>query len=258
MPRPRWSRFQKPHTRTFDERGMARLEHDRAILRDRYPGLAFSSSLQTRRLELNGTLRLIEEATGQPTDLQLRLVFPPDYPSREPTAYEVGGRFPRVADRHINETNGSLCLWLAPLSRWDPNDPNALLVLLDRVSVFCEDQLTYEVAGRFPYGEWAHGDAGYAECLFESLRRDSSIMDALGALPDPSALPARNDPCVCGRGIKFKKCHMTSLEAAVQRLGPKHFRAAVDAWRRGDRGRAEIERTRANPNTPRLITTQLE
>ena len=220
---------------------MARLGHARAILRDRYPGLAFSSNLQTRRLELNGTLRLIEEATRQPTDLQLRLVFPTDYPSREPTVYEVGRRFPRIADRHINETNGSFCLWLAPLSRWDPKDPNALLVLLDRVSVFCEDQLTYEITTRFPYGEWAHGDAGYAECLFESLGRDSSIMDALGALPDPCALPARNDPCVCGDGIKFKKCHMTSLEAALQRLGPKHFRTAVDAWRRGDRGRAGIE-----------------
>lgn len=220
---------------------MARLEHDRAILRDRYPGLAFSSSLRTRRLELTGALRLIEEATGQPTDLQIRLVFPLDYPSHEPTVYEVGGRFPRIADRHVNETNGSLCLWLEPLSRWNVSDPNTLLVLLDRVSVFCEDQLTYEVAGRFPHGEWAHGDAGYAEYVFEALGHDSTIMDALAARPDPCALPARNDPCLCASGVKFKKCHMTSLQAAFHGLGSGHFRTAVDAWRRGDRGRAGLD-----------------
>lgn len=219
---------------------MVRLEHDRTILLNRCPGLAFSSNLKTRQLELTGTLRLIEEATEQPTDLHLQLVFPTDYPAHEPTVYEVGGRFPRIADRHINEMDGSFCLWLEPLSRWDPSDRNSLLVLLDRVSVFCEDQLTYEAVGRFPYGEWAHGDAGYAEYLFESLGRDPSLMDALAACSDPGTLPARNDPCVCGSGIKFKKCHMACLEAALNQLGARHFRSAVEAWRRDDRGRAGV------------------
>lgn len=219
---------------------MARLEHDNAILRDRYPGFVFSSNRTTRRLELAGPLRLIEEATGQPTELRLRVVFPADYPRHEPTVYEEGGHFPRIADRHINETDGSFCLWLEPLSRWDPSDSNALLVLLDRVSVFCEDQLLYEASGRFPYGEWAHGDAGYAECLFEALGCDSSLLDALAALAAPGKLPLRNDPCVCGSGTKFKKCHMTRLEAASGQLGAQHFRTAIDAWRRGQRGRAGL------------------
>jgi hypothetical protein len=223
---------------------MARLEYDRSILHYRYPGFVFSSNLKTRRLELIGTLRLVEETTGRPTDLQLRLVLPSDYPRHEPTVYEVGGRLPRVADRHINETDGSFCLWLAPLSRWDPLDQNALLVLLDRVSVFCEDQLTYEVVGRFPYGEWAHGEAGYAEYLFESLGSDSSIMDALAARPDVCVLPARNASCLCGSGIKFKRCHMAALEVALHHLGARHFRAAVDAWRRGNRGQAGAEMTK--------------
>ena len=213
---------------------MARLEYDRSILDCRYPGFVFSSSLKTRRLESVGTLRLVEETTGQPTNLQLRFVFPSNYPRHEPTVYEVGGRFPRVADRHINETDGSFsCHWLAPLSRRDPLDQNALLVLLERVSVFCEDQLTYEVVGRFPYGEWAHGEAGYAEYLFESLGRDSSIMDAMAARPDVGALPSRNASCLCGSGIKFKRCHMAALEAAIHHLGVRHFRDAVVAWGRG-------------------------
>jgi hypothetical protein len=224
---------------------MARLEHDRSILDRRYPGFVFSSSLKTRQLELIGTLRLVEETTGRPTDLQLRFVFPSSYPRHEPTVYEVGGRFPRVADRHINETDGSFCLWLAPLSRWDPLDQNALLVLLDRVSVFCEDQLTYEVVGRFPYGEWAHGEAGYAEYLFESLGRDSRIMDAMAARPDVGAFPSRNASCLCGSRIKFKRCHMGALEAALHQLGARHFRDAVDAWRRGNRGRVGAEMTKA-------------
>jgi hypothetical protein len=240
MPRPRWSRYQRPHGGANHERRTARLEHDNAILRDRYPGFAFSSNRSTHRLELAGTLRLVEETTGQPTELRLRLVFPPDYPRQEPTVYEEGGRFPRIADRHINETDGSFCLWLEPLSRWVPSDWNALLVLLDRVSVFCEDQLIYEASGRFPYGDWAHGDAGYAECLFEALGRDSSLLNALAARVDVGELPSRNDPCLCGSGTKFKKCHMTRLEAASRQLGAQHFRTAIQAWRRGQRGRAGL------------------
>lgn len=233
---------------------MARLEHDCALLRDRYPGLVFSSRVGTRRLELAGTLRLIEEETGQPIDLRLRFVFPEDYPLREPTMYEEGGRFPRIADRHINQTDGSCCLWLEPLSRWSPSNRDALLVLLERVSVFCEDQLTYEAIGRFLHGEWAHGDAGYAEHLFERLGRDDRIMDALAARADPCELPDRNAPCLCHSGKKFKKCHMPDMELALRQLGAKHLCTAVDAWRRGDRGQAGAGKSSATPSSSSVVT----
>jgi hypothetical protein len=234
---------------------MARLEHDCALLCDRYPDLVFSSSVGAHRLELAGTLRLIEEETGQPTDLRLRFVFPDDYPLHEPTLYEEGGRFPRIADRHINQADGSCCLWLEPLSRWNASDRNALLVLLERVSVFCEDQLTYEVIGRFLHGEWAHGDAGYAEHLFERLGSDNRLMDALAARTDPCELPDRNATCLCRSGKKFKKCHMPEIEPALRQLGAKHFRAAVDAWRRGDRGRAGTLRSSEVPFPSPAVTT---
>lgn len=228
---------------------MGRLEHDRAIVRECYPGLAFCSDRTTHRLELAGAIRMFEEETGQPTDLQIRVAFPVDYPLHEPKVYEDGRRFPREADRHINE-DGSLCLWLAPLSRWDKADPNALVILLERVSVFCEDQLTYEVVGRFPYGEWAHRDAGYAEYLFVSLGRRHEIMDALSGCLDPCVLPDRNDPCLCGSGRKTKMCHMTEVQTALRQLGAEHFRAGVTAWRRGDRGRAGAEAGSTQPSTP--------
>jgi hypothetical protein len=235
---------------------MGRLEHDRAIVFDLYPRLAFSCDRTTRRLELAGAIRLFEEETGQPTDLQIRLVFPPDYPLHEPKVYQEGSRFPRDKDRHIN-ADGSFCLWLEPLSRWDKADANALLVLLERVSVFCEDQLAYEVLGRFPYGEWAHFDAGYAEFLFEALGRNYNIMAALAARPDQCALPDRNDSCLCGSGRKFKKCHMTDIVDALHRLGSEHFRTAVSAWQRSSR--TGIETSLPPSSAPQdVVPTELE
>lgn len=222
----------RPPTRT-----RSRLEHDRDLVAARHPGLAFSCELSTKQLELRGTVTLVEEETGVQTSIHLRFGFPRTYPNEEPKVYEVGGRFPRVAARHINpDPDGSFCLWLKPLSRWDPSSQDALAVFLDRVSVFCEDQLTFEAIGHWPRAEWAHYDAGYAEFLFEALGHDSAFLDVLATAVDPGRIAGRNDPCPCGRGKKFKHCHAEVLAQACRRIGAEGLRRGVAAWQQGDRG----------------------
>jgi hypothetical protein len=237
MSRRSWTRaFRKNKDSTRRERerpALSRLELDDAMLRVYFPDLFFSCNVQTRRLDVTGTICVIEAATGQPTKIALRVEFPQDYPRHEPIVFDARGRFnPRpgctLADRHIN-SNRSFCLWLAPLSRWKATDPDALRVLLDRVTVFCDDQLAYDVVGRFPYGEWQHYDEGYAQYIFEKCGSDIPLMDQLsrrvGAQP-----PARNDPCLCGSGAKYKVCHREQIEQTIRALGADGFRKGLRAW----------------------------
>jgi hypothetical protein len=245
MPKRRWTKYLVKKADPTS-RAMSRLERDSSIVREVCPSLVFSCDLAARELQLAGPLRLIESVSGQPTDIELRVAFPSSYPRDEPTTHDARGFFrvksgKSLADRHINQHDASFCLWLAPLSRWDGSDQEALRIYLERVIVFCEDQMTYDVTGRFSKGEWAHGNAGYAQFLFESLDYEPTFLDTLSKV-DPARWPARNGLCVCGSGVKFKKCHMDSLTDALTRIGIEHFRSGLSAWRANEHNYASSMR----------------
>lgn len=212
---------------------MARLHHDLAIVQRYWRDVSVFCDVKTREITYAGTLRLIEEETRQPTEISLRGVLSAQYPHREPKAFVVGNRFEAkpgasMADRHIN-WDRSFCLWLEPLSRWDPANPDALAAWLDRVAVFCEDQLVYDATGIFPHGEWAHGDAAYAELLLEGLGSRGDVLDRFASL-GTGRLPDRNNACFCGSGIKYKKCHKNAVDATRQRIGEEFVARGIVAW----------------------------
>lgn len=191
-----------------------------------YPGLAFRVDAERRRVVLEGTIVLKDEGCGVETRVATRLEFPRDYPASEPTAYEVGGRFPRDIDRHFGQ-GGYCCLWLPPQSPWDPRAPDALLTFLDQVAAFYDDQLLYEATGRWPRPEWAHGAAGYVEYLLERLDGEESVLDALAA----GLRLGPNHPCPCGRGPKYKRCHLKAIADAAHRCGHAEYTRALRYWR---------------------------
>ena len=210
-----------------------RLHHDLAIVQRYWRDVSVFCDVKTGAITFAGVLRLIEEETRQPTDISLRVVLPTQYPRREPTAFVVGDRFEAkpgasMADRHINGDR-SFCLWLEALSRWDPANPDALAVWLDRVAVFCEDQLVYDATGIFPHGEWAHGDAAYADLLLEDLGSRRDVLDQFASL-GIGRLPDRNNACFCGSGFKYKKCHKTAVDAILRRIGEEFVARGIDAW----------------------------
>jgi hypothetical protein len=162
-------------------------------------------------VRLRGLL-LFGSDSGITTRVAVRLDFPARYPEQEPTAYDDEGRFPPGLDRHILR-DGRCCLWLPPRSRWKPYDLDALLPFLDEVALFFDRQLVYEATGgkKWPGGEYPHGHAGYLEFLQETLTVDRSKIEALAPALLNRARPERNDPCPCGSGRKFKRCHALGI-----------------------------------------------
>ncbi len=63
------------------------------------------------------------------------------------------------------------------------------------------DRYGLEAARENLWGEYSHGDEGFQEY-------DSEIFSIA------SQAPGRNDPCPCGGGRKYKRCHLVEVEQA--------------------------------------------
>ena len=201
-----------------------RLADDKALIVDRYPGLVFRIDDEMERVYLEGLITILADC-GVPTSIAVRLEFPYDYPQREPRAFDATEAFPHEINRHFYE-DGACCLWLAPESSWDPSDPDALASFLDQLVIFFDRQLIYDATGGidFPGKFRGHGDAGYLEYAEELLGCNSPLMMALTPVLANSALVGRNKKCPCGSGVKYKRCHLGSVERVIRSIGSDKVR----------------------------------
>ena len=75
------------------------------------------------------------------------------------------------------------------------------------VICFLEQQLIFDRIGRFPGPQWPHHRDAYALHIVEQLHLLSPNPPSCGPRSAPDE-PERNDPCPCGSGAKYKRCHL--------------------------------------------------
>lgn len=141
-----------------------------------------------------------------------------------PVVREIGGRIPWIADRHVND-DGSACVCL-------PNDYFArfpgrfdLLAFLNGpVKDFFVGQALVERGDPWPYGEWAHGDAGRRDWFNEFIQAQSRETAwaylAVLALEEIKGHTA----CPCGSGRRVRDCHRVLLQRLRHVLPPRAAR----------------------------------
>jgi hypothetical protein len=175
-------------------------------------------------------IRLLAEC-GVPTDIQVRVEFPDDYPKGEPRAYDAANRFPHAVDRHFYP-DGRCCLWLLPESRWNRSDPEGLCRFLEEVAVFFDRQLVYDAEGKgtWPGKQRGHGSNGYIEFVQELLDGDQQLLTVLAPIFANVSDIGRNRQCPCGSGLKYKKCHLTTVEEISRRVGWVTLRGVFRRW----------------------------
>lgn len=165
-------------------------------------------------------------ACNVPTAVQVRIVFPQDYPQQEPAAYDAEARFPHEADRHFYP-DGRCCLWLPPESEWRADAPDALAIFLDQVVVFFDRQFVYDALPphekAWPGGERGHGLVGYLEYVRDVLGGDEALVTALAPALAGRRRIGRNKKCPCGGGRKYKKCHMDRVATARRTLDQRRL-----------------------------------
>ena len=132
-----------------------------------------------------------------------------------PAVYEVGGRYSRLAERENVETidlhffpDGACCLGLQPLA----DRLTTLKEFIDEWVVPFFYRLSYtevhglEAATRDLWGEYSHGVPGLREYL-----SDLAGIGRRGL--------GRNDPCACGSGRKYKRCHLGEVDRFMRAQG---------------------------------------
>ncbi len=130
-------------------------------------------------------------------------------PEGWPRVFETGGRSLAIAERegvgvidlHFYE-DGGCCLGLRSVPersfRIDRFVSELLIPFFYRLSNV--DVHGLNETRRNLWGEYSHGDAGYIE--YEKELFNIAIH-----------LPGINDPCPCGSGRKYKRCHLDEVEA---------------------------------------------
>lgn len=165
---------------------------------------------------------LVVDINGEELDaFSLSIILPPAYPAELPIVYEVGGRIPRIADRHVFN-NGSACIFM-PDDRWRcfPIDSSFANYLEGPLRNYFLSQLYYEETGEWLFGEYSHDEEGiieYYQELFET-QDVSTVVDFLFALCESKV--RKKSMCPCGSGKKVKRCCLLRLRELRRKIDPK-------------------------------------
>jgi SEC-C motif len=193
--------------------GSARLAREKLLVAE-YPTLKYVAEEETGTLSLEGRFAY-DSQSGIKDEIKVRVVFPFDYPDREPRAYDSDSHFPHTLERHFYDdgyADGRCCLWLPPKSKWNPNDPESLRVFLDELAIFFERQLIFDATGTWPGAEYDHGSNGYLQWIKEILENSEQLVEIFSTVLGGSAKLGRNKICPCGSGGKYKRCHLPTID----------------------------------------------
>lgn len=141
---------------------------------------------------------------------RLRIAYPPPFPLRnaQPRVWieNPPSTWVNTVDGHVYP-DWELCLGVALDSEIDFTQPDSGIKLVEAVDTFLRLERIYQRdrrwkgdAADWPGPQRSHGLLGY----YESIR-------AMGE-------PGRNDPCLCGSGLKYKACHWAQMETNKESL----------------------------------------
>lgn len=163
-------------------------------------------------LRLKGGLP-VTDVTGKELGLyQVEIKFPASYPKNIPIVREIGGKIPKIADRHFNE-DGAACLFVRDETYkfWPPG--TTVKQFIDGpVKDFFLGQIVFEQTGKFP-GERKHGIDGILDFYEEAIgtRDPQAVIQFIEYLLHPNIKGHRK--CFCGSTLKIRDCHLTTLQA---------------------------------------------
>ncbi|HEY4325130.1 MAG TPA: SEC-C domain-containing protein [Mucilaginibacter sp.] len=188
------------------------IKDDIALMRERFPKLTLLND-DGKPPSFAGVLDVCDEAGSWYDSFSVRLNAPAKYPYGIPHIFETGGLIERIADRHVNG-DGSCCVAIEHTLLYRAARGLKLYDFMqDFAYPYFANQLYFKAKGRYAASEYAHGFAGVVQFYRETLHtEDPAKAKLLLSAILSNALPARNAPCACGSGKKYKHCHM---EAAL-------------------------------------------
>jgi len=156
---------------------------------------------------LSGTFRIIDEEGNEWNSFQIEVRFNESFPYRFPDLVEVGGKIPKIADWHINET-GTCCITIPILEVYSCKNGITILQFIQyQVKPYLFNQSFRIKKGYYANQEFAHGVYGILE-YYKELFGESDIKKIIARLKVlKSTIFGKKTPCFCGRKAKFRNCH---------------------------------------------------
>ena len=194
---------------SWNERDPGALRQLEAWLRRDYPTMhaIFSDGV----VRIRGTHPVLHEVQ-EIARYSLCMALPPDYPNSLPVVWETADRIPRVEDRHVNVTNGSLCG--VPAALWIALEGNFSVgrVLDIPVRNYLIGNCMIEAGENWPHGEWAHGAKGMLQFFDETIGTDNpqTVVKLIDGLINEKL--RGHWPCPCGSGAVVRKCHADAIQ----------------------------------------------
>ena len=187
-----------------------RYAKEKSEVEQRYHELHFST--ENDQIKITGTLP-IREGAQELDRFSIEILLLSDYPESIPEVFEVGGRIPRVLDRHCYEASGAACV-LLPEERWkvSPKGSSLLSFIDGPVRNYFLSQAIFERDGVWPFGEWKHGFAGLQEYYDETFgtSEPSKVRRYLELLV---AMETKGHwDCACGSGKRLRQCHREQVQ----------------------------------------------
>ncbi len=191
------------------EKNKQLLARERRLVKEHFPELKFYTAKE-KTLILAGEIKLKQE--DEILDVyEAEIIFPNNYPHGVPLLREVGGRIPRVLDRHTTK-NGFCCLCVRGEYRkfWKQGD--SIVDFINKLVIpYLANQSYYERMGEWSGEEYSHGVKGTIEFYKDALdvEDEKIIILFLEKIINGEKI-GRNEKCFCGSNKKIKKCHLQS------------------------------------------------
>lgn len=207
------------------------LDELRRGLRARYPSL--HAEICDGHVVVRGVFTVVHDHVELERYL-LELLLADDHPCSAPLVWEIGNRIPRSRDRHVNPTDGTLCLGL-PEEIWKIGSEGFELstYLEGPVRTFLIGNSLFERGEKWPHGEWAHGASGICQFYGEKIGfSDPATVCQLLEMLSKRRIKG-HWLCPCGSGRKLRKCHVAQVMQLHRTLPPSAIKYSLQKLRGG-------------------------
>lgn len=174
---------------------------------------------------VEGSLLLVDDSDsvspkGPISEFDIRIITGDRFPDREPMVFELGGRIPRCADRHING-DGDCCVTVWENWLLGAGDTSFSAFMNGPLREYFLGQYWFERTGKWPFGQRPHGEEGLVEAFADALgisRKKEDVIYYLRLLAQP--WPKGHWMCPCGSGLILRYCHKDRLKMLHGKVPP--------------------------------------
>ncbi|MBD3337581.1 MAG: hypothetical protein GF353_00640 [Candidatus Lokiarchaeota archaeon] len=175
---------------------------------------------------IRGSLFIYDSTRTRELDrYSIEIIIPKDYTRQLPLVREIGGRLPKILDRHFIPPTDIACLFF-PDERYKYYPPGSTIIDFIRgpVESFFRSQTYFDLNGKWPYGERGHGLKGLIE-FYSELLGTNDIIVIKKFLKYLSKEKIKGSwKCYCGSYKRLQDCHFSHLSKFKNKISRQQAR----------------------------------